>query len=664
MSLAALLTLIGLTAPAAWASEPENPFWKVSGKRLEAENRETASIADVVGTESIIHGTLGSTKVEIRCKQGGLGEADLEGSAAKHAGKALGALELSECKLFANEGTEYKEKTACEVPAIKSGKLSGGLWLEGTKAAAGTKAALVFEPKELTEGKSVVASLVINGSSCSLKGTYKLEGGMATTLLPENEEFSYIQWVFPVTPVATVWRPPSQEGEMTIGLALDGNTASYSGEMKAALKSVHRFGGGTAPVEGIEAPYWTVGGERLEEGETRELKSETTGKPPAIHQTIKGTETKVECTRGVLKKGYILGSKGQSDGKIYYPVEFIECKIFAMEGGKFVEQPKCEVPPIKMNPLAGRLWLEGQESERGTKPLLVLEPETLTEGKPVVAEEAVRNKGGETCGYAEEKYKIEGSLPLTLSPANKEATSIKFILPERPPEDVWQPAEQHRTKRVGLTHEEKQVVIEGETNNEGKEKFGGGVEGGYEGRRWHVNGMELHGAETFSETGAVSVGSRLTFEKKEIEVACTTLKPRAGFIKETTALGAETFAFEGCSANKPTHCTVSGGVIKTQPVRTTLSGVVNVEITFTPLSGTTIASFKLASSGGTCPFNGKEFKLAGKAVGDLVNPESEHALEEITFHTGAGELTVNAEEATLETTIGLGLVSGLYWGLN
>lgn len=125
----------------------------------------------------------------------------------------------------------------------------------------------------------------------------------------------------------------------------------------------------------------------------------------AIHQTIKGTETKGECIRGVLKKGYILGSKGQRDGKIYYPVEFIECKFFAMEGGKFVEQPKCEVSPIKMNPLAGRLWLEGQESERGTKPLLVLEPETLTEGKPVVAEEDIRNKGGETCGYSEEKYK-------------------------------------------------------------------------------------------------------------------------------------------------------------------------------------------------------------------------------------------------------------------
>lgn len=136
-----------------------------------------------------------------------------------------------------------------------------------------------------------------------------------------------------------------------------------------------------------------------------------------------------------------------------------------------------------------------------------------------------------------------------MSTVNKEATSIKFILPERPPENVWQPAEQHRTKHVGLTHEEKQVVIEGETNNEGKEKFGGGVEGGYEGMRWHVNGMELHGAETISESGAISPSPtfKLTYEKREAEVICTTLKTRAGFIKEATSLGAETLAFEGCS---------------------------------------------------------------------------------------------------------------------
>src|ERR1700689_2326253 len=115
----------GMLASSAWGSEPEVPYWKVAGKRLESGSQK-ATIKNPTGVKTTLQSKIGITEVAIRCESSALGEGAIEGSQVKHAGRASGVLELAECKLFAKEGGTFKEQTACEVPPIKSTKLTGG----------------------------------------------------------------------------------------------------------------------------------------------------------------------------------------------------------------------------------------------------------------------------------------------------------------------------------------------------------------------------------------------------------------------------------------------------------------------------------------------------------------------------------------------------------
>jgi hypothetical protein len=490
LGLAALL-VGGLMSSTAWAAEPEAPFWRVAGSRLEAGHSITASIKVATGEEITLPGKIEGTEVEIKCKKGSMESGAIEGSSVKHAGKASGTLELKECKLFA----EKKEQTECEIPTIKSGSLVSKLELEGKKEAKGTTAVLVFEPKTKTEEKPVIANVTIN--TCKYKGTYKLEGSFAASLLPENEEFTYIKMVFPKTPITTAWLPMSEEGETSIGLKFAGNTASLQGEMETELTTKEKFGGGIAPLQGIEAPFWTVGAKRLAAEEEREVKSTSESTSATFHSTIKGTETETKCTKTIVIETKLIGSLNQHDGKIVIRIEFSGCTFFAKEGKEFVKQPGCEVPTIKTNKLQGRLWLEGLKSEGGTRPLVVLEPESGS----VMMEETVSKKGAEACSLAVAGYKMEGNTAVRLSPENAEAAELTLIFPPSPPENAWQSAEQIAEIKIKITGEGSPVVVEIEIKIEltSKEKFGGGT---FEGpHHFTVNGKAIGRGETVEITG-------------------------------------------------------------------------------------------------------------------------------------------------------------------
>jgi hypothetical protein len=519
LGLGALVGMGALTVSAAWGSTPEDPFWTVAGKRLESGSKK-ALLKDRTGVETVLHGKIASTEVQIRCKGGALGEGAIEGSASKHDGKASGVLELSECKLWAKEGEAFKERPECEIPSIKSGKLSGFLWLEGAKAAEGTTTVVVFEPKELTEGKQLIAKVAINKEGCSYKGAYALEGSFAARLLPQNEEFTYSVWVQPETAITAAWRPESEAGETGIGLKLEGNTATLQGELEIKLESEEGFGGGTAPVAGIEAPFWKVNNKRLEAGEEKEVEAGAIAEPAKLTSKIKGKEVETRCKSVFFKEGKLEGSQGQSDGKfVTRTIELTECKIFVREGEAFKEQPACEVAPLATNRLSGRLWLEGTKEERGERPLLVLEPETMTEGKPVIANEKIKSKAGETCAVAEEKYAIEGAIPLRLTPENEEAAEVHLSVVGESSTSVWQPAEQEGKKKVKLMHEEEPITLklpEVPIKTKGGEKFGGGFGGGV-GRLWFECAEKAGGKYTNNKCTAEGSGGK--FEWVEITKA-------------------------------------------------------------------------------------------------------------------------------------------------
>jgi hypothetical protein len=451
-----LVALLGacMLVPAA-ATATEVPFWSVAGSRL-ASGSKTATIGNVAGVKASLRSHIETTEVEIRCESEALKEGAIEGSEAKHAGKASGTLELATCKLFLKEGEVFVEDAECTIPTIKSNPLKGALWLEGKKGEGETTVA-VFEPKE-----APIAKIAING--CALEGAYSLTGSFAARLIPQNEEFEFIQLLSPETAIATVWRPAGEEGEAKAGLELEGNAATLQGEMKVELGSHEVFDGGTAPVAGVEAPFWGVANKRLNLGEEEELKEPEGPHPPSgeaakLSWKLKGTEVETRCLRGAVIRPRIIGSLNQHDGRFTAKsLKLSECTFFANEKGVLVEQTTCQVPGFVSNPLSGKLWLAGFKTERGKKPVLVLGPESLTAGKSVLGTISIKNKGSEKCPYLEESYAVEGSFLTRLSPENAETKVLELSITESALH-VWQSAEQEAEKQVVLFHSSERIYV-------------------------------------------------------------------------------------------------------------------------------------------------------------------------------------------------------------
>jgi hypothetical protein len=657
------LLYVGASMPSmALGSEPEDPFWKVGGSRLESGSAK-GTIKNVIGVKTTLQSKIGTTEVAIRCETGALGEGALEGSLAKHAGKASGTLELTECKLFSKAGGVFTEQPSCEVPSIKSGKLAGGLWLEGTKGAGGTTAVVVFEPKELTEGKPLLAKIAINKETCSFHGNYALTGSFAVRLLPQNEEFTFMQWVLPQAGPSTVWRPPGEEAEASVGLKLEGNIAGLQGEMKVELESKAAFGGGTAPVAGIEAPFWGVNNARLGEGEEKELEAGAVAEPAKFGLKIGGTEVQITCVHVSLKEAKIVGSHTQSDGRfVTKTIEFTECKLLAKEGEKFNEQKACEVVPLATKKLSGKLWLEGAKEARGTKPLLVLEP-PLTEGKSILAEVEIKSKAGEKCGFTVAKYAIEGVIPIRLSPENQETSKLGLSITETSV-PTYQPAEQEGKQKTKIAHEGEEVTLTlptVPTEIKGGGTFGGGPVGVGSGPFWHVNGSKL---ESTRQVKLQSKGPIFVKTGATLEIFCRNSISEGATIEGGAAQGQAKgrLNFSSCKVPVPAteKCVVAGGQIKTNPLKSymataaTQTGVVAV---FEPGQGSVLTAFFLENGpGGTCPF--KEIGYSGSIVAEILPTGAEQQESLLLFPTTAIlKVKHEGKEVTLPGLKTVGIVS-------
>jgi hypothetical protein len=441
-----------LSLPTARGSgEPENPFWSVAGKRLGMGSTKKVSVINAPSEATILYGKIGTKEVEVHCGTTEMSSTNLEGSTEKHDGKISGTLELSVCKLSAREkSTEaYKEQPECEVPTIKSVTLAGALWLEGTKTAGGATTAVVFEPKTLTEEKKEIAKVEIKNKGtekCSLGGTDLMEGEFAADLRPQNEEFTYLRWAMPNPAITAVWRPASEEGEETLGLKFGGNAATMQGLLQAE-NGTEKYGGGTLPIAGIEAPYWKVHGERLGVGVEKEVESgELDPEPATIKTTVKGKEVEIRCSKMVLKEARLLGTNIQLDAKfLVKKIEFSQCKVFI--GG--TENTKCTVEVVNTSHLSGRVWFEGTKGERKTKQLMIFEPEgNLAE--PTIS--------GSECPVAE-RLEIAGPLAMRMSPESIETENIKFSSPGISGVHGWQSAHQEGEIIVEQKHECHEVII-------------------------------------------------------------------------------------------------------------------------------------------------------------------------------------------------------------
>jgi hypothetical protein len=176
---------------------------------------------------------------------------------------------------------------------------------------------------------------------------------------------------------------------------------------------------------------------------------------------------------------------------------------------------------------------------------------------------------------------------------------------------------------------------------------------------WRVDGTPLKTGALFTIdlTAALSAANKLTWQNGAAEISCETVDPESAWIAGPSASGAKSIVFRGCTVSKPANCAVTGGSISTGEIRGHLLET-KPEVTFEPTNGVhTFAEFRLENSGGTCSLNGKKLKIKGKANGKVLNPFEETVLKEISFATGAGELTIGASETEQEDALLTGIVS-------
>lgn len=298
-----VLLLPALVASSATANSIEAPFWHVGGHRLEGGETRAVAIKNPSGTEVTLHGTIGSGAIEIRCKKDIFAEAFYIGSYPETDGTIkTGPIEFAECKLF----KESKEQTECSVSTIKSIPMKGRLWLEGTEAENGSRIIAAFLP----ESGEQIAEVTITGGTCASKGAYKLEGKFATNIEPEKEYGKVSKYIFPAKPIQHVWQKQFHKEE-TLGLKLDGNTASIQGEQEVQTESKEEYS--------EYAPH-----------ETREFIVKGGTLPAAVTGTSEASKIKTEigATKVVIvcKKDKVKGEIEKA-AKSKIAVKLEECEI-------------------------------------------------------------------------------------------------------------------------------------------------------------------------------------------------------------------------------------------------------------------------------------------------------------------------------------------------
>jgi hypothetical protein len=403
------------------------------------------------------------------------------------------------------------------------------------------------------------------------------------------------------------------------------------------LLTVNAVASSTAFAES-EAPFWSVGGHRLESEQKKEAISKSS-KEIIIHGILekeieKGTEkveVEIRCKTVIIGKQEIIGSLKEHDGTQEGVFEFIECKLWAKEG-KFVEQTGCEVPNFSTVTLAGRLWLEGKKSEKGTKIVIAFE----AKAGGALAEIKIATIKGKTCAFTKgSPYKLEGSFAANL-PSEAEGAILKYVFPVTPILHVYQPPAQEAEAELGLKLAGSSASLQGEIDTElmSKESFSSyAVPTWYaEGNKWFVNGKALTGSQVVEgSVGTAQLQSVISNIK--IFITCNENKLSEAEIEtEGKSKGAITYSnckvaeikngvktvAEKCKAEIPTF------KFKDQLKEGSESGVAEDE--FKPSEGTLFVEIKIKGvKVGECGLEGT-FKTEGSYIASF---DAEGAVEKV-----------------------------------
>jgi hypothetical protein len=160
-----------------------------------------------------------------------------------------------------------------------------------------------------------------------------------------------------------------------------------------ALLSVFALGAVVASAaQAEEAPFWTVGGTRLEAGQTRFITAKTY-KPTTNPWLLSGDGLKITCTEvAILPHGVLLGSEPGEPGTNDEIVSFKTCKVEGNAGKEEKVKGECETVSEPIN--TTNLKSELVEDKTKTKLLVLFEPATgtllaeLTFPKPCKIEKA------------------------------------------------------------------------------------------------------------------------------------------------------------------------------------------------------------------------------------------------------------------------------------
>ena len=420
--------------------------------------------------------------------------------------------------------------------------------------------------------------------------------------------------------------------------------AILNGDLRLPLLTVAAFlvicvGAASALANTIEAPFWHVGGKRLEGHETRGTAIKNpTGAEVTLHATIGGGAVEIRCKKDVFAKSLLEGSFVKTDGVVRVgAIELAECKLFNM--GK--EKTECGVPSITSNPLAGRMWLEGTELERGNRILVVFEPES---GGVPVAEVTIT---GASCTF-KGTFSLEGKFAANIEPEKEEVPISKYILPVKPIEKVWQPQGNTGNESLALSLDGNTASLQGEQEIEpaSKEEFSEFAP--HSTHEFIVKEGTLpsavEGSGSTSKLGAEILKTKLVITCKKDKIT--------GEI-EKEAKSKATLLLSECEIEGMKACTVPNLEIKTS---NHITGTLVSENEFKPAGGEVFVEIGIES----CALSGK-YKVTGTQTCKLPGGEISTTSHEIKCTSTGGKLKLGSQEATFESTAAVKLGSGKAW---
>jgi hypothetical protein len=210
---------------------------------------------------------------------------------------------------------------------------------------------------------------------------------------------------------------------------------------------------GSGIASAAEAPFWKIGGERLQAGHSEEGFLELKSSKFGLLTKIDGKTVEERCTAAVSHEMTWIGSESEHDGKVALVIKFEKCVLFDEVKEKFVEQPQCEDLPMTWA-VKGNLWYGGTKAAGEETIVALLEP---TAGTILGTQEIT----GEECPYAG-KYRIEGSVAVLVKPDNGELKTGEIVFSKTPISQVWQPQEEGKEENAELRFGKAKATVEGE----------------------------------------------------------------------------------------------------------------------------------------------------------------------------------------------------------